>query len=73
MGQTANLAFTRGDSQRCHIVNITQDDVCEHPDPDDFFANLAYVSGRQNIFMVRDRTQVLIDDSNEPECGESTV
>ena len=73
VGQSANLAFTRGDSQRCHIITITQDDVCEHPDPEGFFANLAYVSGIESINIVRDRTQVLIDDSGESKCGMSTV
>ena len=70
VGQSAYLAFSLGDSQSCHIINIIQDDFCEFPEPEDFFANLSYVSGIQNINIIRDRTQVLIDDSNEPECGE---
>ena len=70
MAQTADLSFAVGDSRSCHTVVILQDDMCEHPDPEDFFANLAYVSGIQNINIVRERTRVLIDDSNEPECGE---
>ena len=73
VGQTANLAFTVGDSKKCHTVDIRQDDECEHPVPEDFFANLAYVSGIQNINIVRDRTRVIIDDSSEPECGELRV
>ena len=72
-GQIANLAFAVGDSESCHTVVILQDDVCEHPVPEDFFANLAYVSGIQNINIVRDRARVLIDDSSEPECGELRV
>ena len=68
VGQSANLTFTRGDSRICHTVDIIQDDVCEHPDPEDFFANLAYVSVIPNITIVQDRTQVLIEDSKE--CGE---
>ena len=70
VGQSGDLLFDRGDSRRCHIVEIIQDDVCELPEPEDFFANLAYVSGIQNIIIVQDRTRFLIDDSNEPECGE---
>ena len=73
VGQTANLTFAAGDSESCHTVVINQDDECEHPVPEDFFANLAYVSGIQNINVVQDRTRVLIDDSNEPECGESRL
>ena len=70
MGQTANLTFAAGDSESCHTVVINQDDECEDPVPEDFFANLAYVSGIQNINVVQDRTRVLIDDSSESECGE---
>lgn len=51
-------------------VNIIEDDVCEHRNQENFFANLAYVSGIQNISIVQDGTQVLIIDSSEPECGE---
>ena len=69
--QSTNLAFAYRDSQSCHTVDILQDGLCEHPDLEDFFANLAYVSGIQNINIIQDRTQVLIDDSSEPECGES--
>ena len=71
--QSVNLTFAYRDSRRCYTVNILQDGLCEHPVPDDFFANLAYVSGIQNINIVQDRTQVLIDDSSEPECGESRL
>ena len=70
VGQSANLAFARGNSRICHAVNIIQDDFCEFPEPEDFFASMAYVSGIQNINIIRNRTRVLIDDSNEPECGE---
>ena len=73
VGQTANLVFTRGHSRSCHTVDIVQDDVCEHPYPEGFFVNLAYVSGIQSISIIRKRTQVLIDDSSEPKCGMSTV
>ena len=73
VGQTANLAFAYRDSRRCHTVNILQDSVCEHPNLEDFFANLTYVSGLQIINIVRDRTRVPIDDSSEPECGESRL
>ena len=71
--QSTNLAFAYRDSQRCHTVDILQDRLCEHPDLEDFLVNLAYVSGIQNINILRDRTRVLIDDSSEPECGESRL
>ena len=40
VGSTANLVFAPGDSESCHTVVINQDDECEHPVPEDFFANL---------------------------------
>ena len=67
VGQSFNLAFARGDSRMCHTVDIAHNSICEPPE--DFFANLAYVSGT-NIIILQDRTQVLIEDSNEPECGK---
>ena len=65
--QSVNLAFACGDSRMCHTVDIIRNSICEPPE--DFFANLAYVSGT-NIIILEDRTQVLIEDSNESECGE---
>ena len=64
--QSVNLAFARGDSRMCHTVDITHNNICEPSE--DFFANLAYVSGTNII--LQDRTRVLIEDSNEPECGK---
>ena len=58
MGESVNLEFARGESESCHIVDILQDELCEHPVPENFFADLAYVSGIQDITIVRDVTQV---------------
>ena len=71
--QSINLAFAYRDSRKCHTVDILQDDECEHPELEDFLANLTYISGIQSINIVQDRTRVLIDDSSEPECGESRL
>ena len=73
VGQNANLEFAQGDRQSCHIVVIVQDDLCEFPEPEDFSANLAYVSGIQYVIIIQDRTKILINDSNEPECSELKV
>ena len=69
MRQSANLAFAVGDSRSCHTVDIINNNECEET-TEHFFANLFYVSGIQNINIVQDRTQVLIEDSNEPGCSE---
>ena len=65
--QSVSLAFTHGDSRMCHTVDIIHNNICEPSE--DFFANLTNVSGT-NIIILQGRTRVLIEDSNEPECGE---
>ena len=67
--QSVNLTFVRGSMLECHNVSILQDDDCEQP-PEDFFADLAYVSGIQPIDINIPTTQVIIDDSGELECGK---
>ena len=66
---STNLAFSRGDTRMCHSVDILQDDECE-PTPENFFSDLEYVSGIQTIDIMPTLTEVIIDDFNEPECGE---
>ena len=64
------LEFIRGQRRACHTVIITQDDICEIDVIEDFFSNLEYVSGIMPIIITRPRTRVIIDDTNEPECGK---
>ena len=61
--------FGAGDSRVCHDVNILDDIDCETP-YEDFFSNLEYDSGDMPIIITRPRTQVIINDTAEPECGE---
>ena len=67
--QTVNLIFARGSERQCHSVAILDDDLCEFPS-EDFFADLAYVSGRQIINIIFPTARVVIDDTNQPECGK---
>ena len=62
------LVFNIGDRRQCHTVNVVDDDDCEKP-PEDFFSNLMYVSGVQTITVIRPEAQVIIDNTNEPECA----
>ena len=73
VGVSANLIFGVGDSRVCHDVPITDDGDCEIDPIEDFFANLAYVSGEQPINIDPDRTRVIIDDTAEPECAPIDV
>ena len=63
------LVFTRGQRSACHRVTILQDDICEI-NQTDFFSNLEYVNGTMPIIINPPRTRVIIDDTNEPECGK---
>ena len=72
VAQSINLTFSHGDMEICHTVDILQDDECE-PMPENFFSDLEYVSGIQTIDIMPDTTEVFIDDSNEPECGECRI
>ena len=64
------LVFPRGQDRVCHDIAILQDDDCEILRVEDFFSNLEYVSGDQPITIDPARASVVIDDTNEPECGE---
>ena len=61
--------FGVGDSRVCHDVDIVDDNDCE-TQYEDFFFNLEYGSGDMPINITRPRTQVIINDTAEPECGE---
>ena len=65
---SANLMFSLGDSQQCHSVEIIDDLICE-PTPENFFADMLLVSGF-DVSVDPDLTTVLIDDSDEEECGK---
>ena len=58
----------RGSLRECHFVTVLDDDFCEVP-PEDFFADLALVSGRRVDINIP-TTQIIIDDSGEEECGK---
>ena len=61
--------FQMGDVRVCHNVVIIDDDDCETPF-EDFFSNLEYDSGDMPIIITRDRTRVIINDTDELECGK---
>ena len=53
----------------CLDINILNDSNCEIDPIEDFFSNLAYVSGEQPINVDSTRARVIIKDTAEPECG----
>ena len=67
------LVFTQGQRSACHRVMITQDDICEINQIEDFFSNIAYVSGIIPSVINLPRTHVIINDTNEPECGKLII
>ena len=62
--------YTIRQSRACYRVIIPQDNICEIDRIEDFFANLTYFLGIQPIIIDIPRTRVIIDDTNEPECGK---
>ena len=64
--------FGVGDLRVCHDIAIIDDNECEAP-YEDFFFNLEYDSGVMPITITRPRTQVIINDTAEPECGKDQV
>ena len=64
------LVFTQGQESACHRVMIIQDDICEIDQIEDFFSNVAYVSGIIPSVINPSRVRVIINDTNEPECGK---
>ena len=64
------LEFNTGDTEQCYNVTINQDDICENDPNENFIVSLTYVSGTLPITVAPDEADVIIDDVNEPECGE---
>ena len=62
---SVELEFVVGAIQRCHRVEII---ICK-PTLKNFFADMLLVSGF-DVSVDPDLTQVLIDDSDEDECGK---
>ena len=65
------MMFGAGESRVCHDVDIINDNNCETP-YEDFFSNfsiLEYDSEDMPIIITQPRTQVIVNDTAEPECG----
>ena len=65
------LTFNAGDARVCASIVINDDNHCE-VSAEKFFVQLTLVSGELpiNINPALTSTQVIIDDSAEPECGK---
>ena len=61
------LIFGVGDYLVCLDINTVNDNSCEIDAIEDFFSNLAYVSGEQPINIDPARAHVIINDTAEPE------
>ena len=65
-----HLDFVVGQNRSCHVVNINDDDICESDSNENFYSNLVLGGGVLPIIVEPPQTQVVIDDTNEPECGK---
>ena len=64
------LDFVVGQDRVCHIIGITDNDICEINPNEIFFSNLELDSRGRRIDVHPEQAQVIIDDTNELECGE---
>ena len=64
------LDFTTGDERACHRVGIIDDDICEDDPNEYFFSSLEFAGGEQPITVDPSLTEIIIDDTNQLECGE---
>ena len=64
------LDFAVGQTAACHDVNIIDDNICENDPNESFFFNLILGGGEQPIDVEPEQIQVIIDDTDEPECSE---
>ena len=63
------LDFVVGEERACHDININDDDICENYLNEIFFSNLELDSRGRRIDVDPEQAQVIIDDTNELECG----
>ena len=64
------LDIATGDDRACHSVRINDDDICEDDSNENFLSSLEFGGGEQPITVDPSLTKVIIDDTNQPECGE---
>ena len=62
------LVFNRGDTRVCHTIDILRDQSIEIDSNEQFFSDLAYVSGVLSITISPPTAQVIIDDCDGQEC-----
>lgn len=62
------LIFSHGTTRVCHSIFIMNDAICERDTNETFFSELAYISGVLPITINPTTAQVVIDDTDEPEC-----
>ena len=64
------LDFDIENDRACHHFGIRNDGICEIDPNESFFSSLEFGGGEQPIIVDPSLTEVIIDDTNQPECGE---
>lgn len=64
------LVFNRSNIRVCHVIGILDDSICEDDPNENFFLDLAFISGMQPIRIEPGTAEVIIDDAEERECGK---
>ena len=69
VGSDQIIQFNIGDTRNSVTLPITDDELCETPN-EMFFVNIALTSQTPRTTVSPSRAVVIINDMNEPECGE---
>ena len=64
------LIFLPGAIRACHDFGIIDDDICEDDPNEYFFSSLEFAGGEQPITVDPSLAEIIIDDTNQLECGE---
>ena len=64
------IQFNAGDVTQMHIIEIIDDDECENAPNEHFFSDITLDSGIPEISVTVPRATVIINDTDEVECGE---
>ena len=63
------IQFDVGDTGNGFTISIANDELCETPN-ESFFVSITLTSRTPPTTVSPSRAQVIINDMNEPECGE---
>ena len=67
---SGSVVFKRGDAIKTHTIVIQDDDECELTQPEGFVSAITTVGSIFNIRIAVSHALIVLDDSEEFECGK---